>query len=56
MADEIAGMQQVVNALHGLSLLTGERRSAKLKELQERYAGTPIEDLIIRLFGNPTIK
>ena len=29
MADEIAGMQQLVNALHGLSILTGERRSAK---------------------------
>lgn len=55
MADEIAGMQQLVNALHGLSLLTGERRSAKLEELQQRYAGTPTEDLIIRLFGSSTI-
>ncbi len=55
MADEIAGMQQLVNALHGLSLLTGERRSAKLEELQQRYAGTPTEDLNIRLFGSSTI-
>ncbi|MBL7229445.1 MAG: hypothetical protein JJK56_15830 [Pseudomonas sp.] len=55
MTDEIAGMQQVVNALHGLSLLTGEHRSAKSEELLERYAGTPTEDLIVRLLGNPTV-
>lgn len=51
MADEIAGMQQLVNALHGLSLLSGERRSAKLEELHGRYAGTPTGDLLVRLFG-----
>lgn len=51
MAEEIADMQQLVNALHGLSLLTGERRSAKLEELHDRYAGTPTGDLLIRLFG-----
>lgn len=56
MADEIAGMQQVVNSLHGFSVLTRERRSANLEELQERYAGIPIEHLIIRLFGNPTVR
>ncbi|WP_070094305.1 metallophosphoesterase [Pseudomonas monteilii] len=50
LADEIAGMQQFMNALHGLSLLSGERRSAKLEELHGRYAGTPIGDLLIRLF------
>jgi len=52
MADEIAGMQQLVNALHGLSILTGERRSAKQEELQLRYAGTPTGDLLRRLFGS----
>lgn len=51
MADEIAGMQQLMNVLHGLSLLSGERRSAKLEELHGRYAGTPTGDLLIRLFG-----
>lgn len=50
MADQIAGMQQLVNALHGLSLLTGERRSAKLEELRARYLGTPTESLLSRLF------
>lgn len=51
VADEIAGMQQLVNALHGLSLLTGERRSAKLEELHMRYRGTPTGDLLRRLFS-----
>ena len=50
LADEIAGMHQFINALHGLSLLSGERRSAKLEELHGRYAGTPTGDLLIRLF------
>lgn len=52
MADEIAGMQQLMNALHGLSILTGERRSAKQEELQARYAGTPTGDLLRRLFDS----
>lgn len=52
LASDIANMQQLVNALHGLSLLSGERRSAKLEELQARYAGTPNCDLLIRLFGS----
>jgi serine/threonine protein phosphatase 1 len=51
IADEIAGTQQLMNALHGLSLLSGERRSAKLEELQARYAGTPTGDLLFRLFS-----
>lgn len=45
-------MVERLNALHGLSLLTGNRRSAKLEELQARYAGTPNGDLLIRLFGS----
>lgn len=51
LADEIAGMQQFMNALHGLSLLSGERRASKLAEAQVRYAGTPTGDLLARLFG-----
>lgn len=52
LAGDIANMQKLVNALHGLSLLSGERRSAKLEELQGRYAGTPNGDLLIRLLGS----
>lgn len=52
LADDIASTQQLFNALHGLSLLSGERRSAKLQELQERYAGTPTGELLIRLFDS----
>lgn len=54
LADDIAGMQQLMNALHGLSLLSGERRSAKLEELLGRYANTSTGDLLIRLFGPTT--
>ncbi|MBX6690033.1 hypothetical protein I8746_10505 [Pseudomonas sp. USTB-Z] len=50
LVDEIAGMQQFMNALHGLSLLSGERRASKLAELQARYAGTPTGDVLVRLF------
>lgn len=52
LADDMAGMQQLINALHGLSLLSGERRSAKLEELQGRYADTPMGELLIRLFDS----
>ncbi|AUA33471.1 serine/threonine protein phosphatase [Pseudomonas sp. SGAir0191] len=52
LAEDIAGMQQLLNALHGLSLLSGERRSAKLEELQGRFAGTPMGELLIRLFDS----
>lgn len=52
LADDMAGMQQLIIALHGLSLLSGERRSAKLEELQGRYAGTPTCELLIRLFDS----
>lgn len=49
LAEDIAGMQQLLNALHGLSLLSGERRASKLAELQARYVGTPTGDLLTRL-------
>lgn len=52
LADEIAGMQQFMNALHGLSLLSGERRASKVAELQARYAGTPTGDLLSRLLAH----
>ncbi|KYC22691.1 metallophosphoesterase [Pseudomonas asiatica] len=51
LADDIAGMQQLFNGLHGLSLLPEVRRSAKLEELQARYVGTPTGELLRRLFG-----
>ncbi|MFS0828058.1 metallophosphoesterase [Pseudomonas phoenicis] len=52
LADDITGMQQLMNALHGLSLLSGERRVAKQEELQTRYTGTPAGELLTRLFGS----
>ncbi|WP_258229810.1 hypothetical protein [Pseudomonas putida] len=54
LAEDIAGMQQLLNALHGLSLLSGERRSAKIEELLGRYANTSAGDLLIRLFDPTT--
>lgn len=50
MRDELADTHKFINALHGLSLMTGERKAAKLEELKARYAGTQIEKLLERLF------
>lgn len=47
---EIAESQHLVNALHGLSLLTEDRKKAKLGELKARYAGTHMGNLLNRLF------
>lgn len=47
---EIAESQHLVNALHGLSLLTEDRKKAKLGELKARYAGTQMGNLLNRLF------
>ncbi|WP_336353193.1 hypothetical protein [Pseudomonas atacamensis] len=49
LRSEIGESQKLLNALHGLSLLTGERRVAKLEELKFKYAGTQIEGLLSRL-------
>jgi serine/threonine protein phosphatase 1 len=49
MRDELTDSQQLTNALHGISLLTGERKAAKLEELKARYEGTQIEQLLERL-------
>ncbi|MNR44672.1 hypothetical protein D3C85_1634430 [compost metagenome] len=51
MRDELADSQQLINALHGISLLTGERKAAKFEELKARYEGTQIEQLLERLLG-----
>jgi serine/threonine protein phosphatase 1 len=48
---EAVEAQQFTNALHGLSLMAGERRQAKLEELKARYADTQIAHLLERLFG-----
>lgn len=50
LRDELAESQKLINALHGLSLLVGDRKAAKLEELKVRYAGTQIERLLERLF------
>jgi serine/threonine protein phosphatase 1 len=47
---EVSEHQELVNALHGLSLVTGDRRAAKLEDLKARYKGTQIESLLVRLF------
>lgn len=47
---EISESQKIFNALHGLSLLSEDRKVAKLEELKARYAGTQIGDLLNRLF------
>jgi serine/threonine protein phosphatase 1 len=51
LEQEISEHQELINALHGLSLVTGDRRADKLKELKARYAGTQIELLLTRLFA-----
>lgn len=52
LSDEIAEPQRFINALHGLSLLVGDRKAAKLEELKARYEGTRIGELLQRLLGS----
>lgn len=47
---EVEASQKLLNELHGLSLLDGERRVLKLEELRSGYERTPIEGLLNRLF------
>lgn len=47
---EVEASQKLLNELHGLSLLGGERRVLKLEELRSGYEETPIEGLLNRLF------
>lgn len=51
LREEDAESRRLINALHGLSLLTGERRAAKLDDLTARYRGTQTGQLLQRLFG-----
>lgn len=51
LKSDIVEPQQFTNALHGLSLMVGERRLANFEELKARYAGTHILGLLERLFG-----
>lgn len=50
LMSEIDESQRFVNALHGLSLLTEDRRAAKLEQLKARYVGMQMGDLLSRLF------
>lgn len=43
--------QELLDALHGLSLASGERRQAKVVELCSKHAGSQTDALIRRLFG-----
>jgi len=47
----IEQQQQLVNALHGLSLASGERRRVKLDALCAQHENTQIEGLLRRLLG-----
>lgn len=47
----VVEQQKLVNALHGLSLVNGERRSAMLDEFYSKYAGSQTESLLRRLLG-----
>lgn len=47
----IEQQQQLVNALHGLSLASGERRRVQLDALCARHENTQIEGLLRRLLG-----
>lgn len=47
----VEDQQQLVNALHGLSLMASERRNAKLQELCARHENTQIEGFLRRLLG-----
>ncbi|MGN2407784.1 metallophosphoesterase [Pseudomonas viridiflava] len=48
---EIDESQKFLNALQELSLVSADRRKAKLKKLSAKYEGTPFEGLLTRLFG-----
>ena len=47
--EDVEEQQRLVDALHGLSLTTGERRRAKIDELCARYENTQVEGLLRRL-------
>lgn len=47
----VVEQQRLVNALHGLTLVNGERRNAMLDELCSKHAGSQTESLLRRLLG-----
>lgn len=47
----VVEQQKLVNALHGLSLVNGERRNAMLEELYSKHAGSQTESMLRRLLG-----
>ncbi|MBF8774031.1 metallophosphoesterase [Pseudomonas fulva] len=47
----IVEQQQLLNALHGLSLVSRERREAKVEELCSKHSGSQTESLVRRLLG-----
>jgi hypothetical protein len=49
-AHELVESQKLINVLHGLSLLAGDRKAAKRDELKARYQGAQIKQL--RLFDS----
>lgn len=51
LQEGVVEQQKLINALHGLSLATCERRNAKLDELCSTHAGSQTESLLRRLLG-----
>ena len=49
LREELSESQRFINALHGISLMAGEKKASKLEELKERYAGTQMGYLLERL-------
>ena len=49
LREELSESQRFINALHGISLMSGEKKASKLEELKERYAGTQMGYLLERL-------
>lgn len=52
MQEEQVESQRLINALHGLSLRTGEARAEKIKELLSQAEGTQLAGLLRRLFAD----
>lgn len=44
----VVEQQKLINALHGLSLVNGERRNAMLDEFYSKHAGSQTESLLRR--------
>ncbi|MBH3459271.1 metallophosphoesterase [Pseudomonas putida] len=51
LQEGVVEQQKLINTLHGLSLVKGERRDSKVDELCSQHAGSQTESLLRRLLG-----